>query len=48
MDTGTIPVNTKPAEIPVVDVTKSVDEYFAKRNGSNGRITVAATKPSTK
>jgi peptidoglycan hydrolase CwlO-like protein len=48
MDTGTIPVNTKPADIPVVDVTKGVDEYFAKRNGSNGRITVAATKPASK
>jgi len=48
MDTGTIPVNTKPADIPVVDVTKSVDDYFAKRSGSNGRITVAATKPATK
>lgn len=44
MDTGNIPVNTKPAEIPLVDVTKSVDDYFAKRNG--GKITVAASKPS--
>jgi peptidoglycan hydrolase CwlO-like protein len=46
MDTGTIPVNTKPANIPVVDVTKSVDEYFAKRNG--GSVAVAASKPAAK
>jgi len=42
--TGNIPVNEKPASIPVTDVTKDIDEYFAKRDG--GRIKVVKTNGS--
>lgn len=45
---GTIPVDEKPSEIPLVDVTNQVDSYFAKRNGKsvvNNNATPAA-KPA--
>lgn len=47
---GMIPVNEKPREIPLTDVTKKIDEYFAKRNGKGVKIvrnngTAPAAKP---
>jgi peptidoglycan hydrolase CwlO-like protein len=35
---GLIPVDEKPTEIPVINITKEVDEYFAKRSGNGVTI----------
>ena len=36
--TGLIPADNKPTEIPATDVTKEIDDYFAKRKGKSLKV----------
>ncbi|MFQ5730984.1 MAG: hypothetical protein ACE5KM_03405 [Planctomycetaceae bacterium] len=47
---GLIPVDEKPTQIPVTNITQNIDDYFAKRDGKSAKVvrnngTANAVKP---